>query len=84
MAAPAVSTDPAATAIGNVDLDQALATLGPAGAAHRELARLVFVEDRPLAEVAARLGIPQGTVKSRVYKVRHLLQVALRHGGRSC
>ncbi len=83
VAAPALSADPAATAIGNADLEQALAMLGPSGAAQRELVRLVFVEDRPLAEVAAHLGIPQGTVKSRVYKVRRLLQAALRQGGRS-
>ena len=82
----AETADPADTAtlaIGKADLDQALATLGPAGTAQRELVRLVFVEDRSLAEVATRLGIPQGTVKSRVYTVRHLLQAALRQGGRA-
>jgi RNA polymerase sigma-70 factor (ECF subfamily) len=81
-AEPAVSADPATMAITNVDLDRALATLGPAGNEQRELARLVFVEDRSMADVAAHLGIPAGTVKSRVYKVRHLLQAALRQGGR--
>lgn len=72
--------DTAAIAIGNADLERALASLGPAGATHRELVRLVFVEDRSMAEVAARLGIPQGTVKSRVYTVRRLLRAALRQG----
>jgi RNA polymerase sigma-70 factor (ECF subfamily) len=43
--------------------------------------RLVFIEDRSIADVAARLGIPSGTVKSRVFKVRQLLQAALRQGG---
>jgi RNA polymerase sigma-70 factor (ECF subfamily) len=81
-AEPAVSADPATIAITNVDLDRALATLGPAGNEQRELVRLVFVEDRSMADVAAHLGIPTGTVKSRVYKVRHLLQAALRQGGR--
>jgi RNA polymerase sigma-70 factor (ECF subfamily) len=81
-AEPAASADPATIAIANVDLDRALATLGPAGNEQRELVRLVFVEDRSMADVAAQLGIPTGTVKSRVYKVRHLLQAALRQGGR--
>jgi DNA-directed RNA polymerase specialized sigma24 family protein len=31
--------------------------------------------------VAAQFGIPVGTVKSRVFKVRQLLQAALRQGG---
>jgi RNA polymerase sigma-70 factor (ECF subfamily) len=69
--------DPAATAVNAVDLQQAFASLGPEGSAQRELARLVFVEDRPLAEVAEILEIPTGTVKSRVFRVRRLLQAAL-------
>lgn len=73
--------DPAAEAIGRADLERALAALGPAGSAGRELVRLVFVEDRPVAEVAATLGIPPGTVKSRIYKVRRILRAALRGGG---
>ena len=70
-------------AIGTVDLERALATLGPSGNTQRELVRLVFVEDRPLSEVAARLGIPQWTVKSRAYTVRRLLRAALGQGGGS-
>ena len=72
--------DPAAAAARNVDLARALAALGPEGCAGRELARLVFLEDRPVADVAARLGIPEGTVKSRVYALRRRLQAALRGG----
>ncbi len=72
--------DHAAAAIGAADLQRAFAMLGPEGGEQRELARMVFVEDRPVAEVAAQLGIPEGTVKSRVYKVRRLLQAALRGG----
>jgi len=72
--------DPASTAATRVDLQRALAALGPADGAQRELARLIFVEDRPVADAAAYLGIPEGTVKSRVFKVRRLLQAALRFG----
>jgi RNA polymerase sigma-70 factor (ECF subfamily) len=72
------AVDPAVTAIRIVDLQRALTALGSGreGAARRELARLVFVEDRPLADVAARLGVPKGTVKSRLFKVRRLLRAA--------
>ncbi len=70
--------DPATVAVTRVDLQRALATLGPADDARRELAHLIFVEDRPLAEVAAHFGIREGTVKSRVFTVRRLLQAALR------
>lgn len=73
--------DPATTATRTVDLEEALATVGPEGSEQRELVRLVFIEDRSIADVAAQLGIPAGTVKSRVFKVRQLLQAALRQGG---
>jgi len=72
--------DPASTAAARVDLQRALAALGPANGAQRELAHLIFVDDRALADVAAYLDIPEGTVKSRVFKVRHLLQAVLRFG----
>jgi RNA polymerase sigma-70 factor (ECF subfamily) len=73
--------DPAIAAVSRADLKEALRLLGPEGSDRRELARLVFVEDRPLSEAASRLGIPEGTVKSRIYKVRQVLQAALRKGG---
>lgn len=73
--------DPATVAAARVDLQQALARLGPAGAEGKELARLMFVEGRPVADVAARLGIPEGTVKSRVFTLRRRLQAVLRQGG---
>lgn len=78
---PRDAEDPGATAARTVDLAGALEVVGPEGSEQRELVRLVFIEDRSVAEVAAHLGIPPGTVKSRVYKVRHLLQAALRQGG---
>ncbi|MGH3210974.1 MAG: RNA polymerase sigma factor [Trebonia sp.] len=42
-----------------------------------EVLRLMYVEDRPVAEVAALLGVPEGTVKSRAHRARRLLRVAL-------
>ncbi len=62
--AAAPTPDPATTVAERVDLE-------------RELARLLLLEDRPLADVAARLGIPEGTVKSRAYALRRALRAAL-------
>jgi RNA polymerase sigma-70 factor, ECF subfamily len=42
-----------------------------------DVLRLMYVEDRPVAEVAAMLGIPVGTVKSRAHRARRLLRLAL-------
>ncbi|MGC4044574.1 MAG: RNA polymerase sigma factor [Armatimonas sp.] len=39
----------------------------------RELLRMVYDEDRSLAEVGETLGIPTGTVKSRLYHTRRAL-----------
>jgi RNA polymerase sigma-70 factor (ECF subfamily) len=72
----AVADDPAEVAIRAADLERALAAVGPDAGA-RELIRLAYVEDRPLAEVAARLGVPPGTVKSRLFTLRQRLRTAL-------
>ncbi|HEX6453672.1 MAG TPA: RNA polymerase sigma factor [Trebonia sp.] len=69
-------TDPAAAALARADLAAASSTLS---APEREVLRLVYVEDRPIAEVAKIIGIPEGTVKSRAYRARRLLRAAL-HG----
>ena len=59
---------------------RAAAALGPDGSPEREVWRLVYVEDRPVAEAAELLGVPVGTVKSRAHRVRRRLQAALRIG----
>jgi RNA polymerase sigma-70 factor (ECF subfamily) len=57
---------------------EAVATLGPEGSPEREAWRLMYVEDRPVAEVAELMGVPVGTVKSRAHRARRLLRAALR------
>ncbi len=76
-----VTEDPALSAGRRVDLERALSLIGPEGHEQRELIRLVFVEDRSLSDVAGLLGLPEGTVKSRLYKARQVLQAILRKGG---
>jgi RNA polymerase sigma-70 factor (ECF subfamily) len=69
--------DPASAAASRADVERAFDTLGPRGSPARRLARMVLVEDRPLAEVARELDVPVGTVKSRLHKLRRQLQAAL-------
>ena len=71
-------SDPAEAVATRTDLDvAAAAALGPPGCPDREVWRLMYEEDRPVAEVAELMGVPEGTVKSRVHRVRRLLRAAL-------
>jgi RNA polymerase sigma-70 factor, ECF subfamily len=70
--------DVAETVVAQAHLAAAVNTLGPA---EHEVWRLVYVEDRPLAEVALLTGVPEGTVKSRAHRARRLLRAALLGGG---
>jgi RNA polymerase sigma-70 factor, ECF subfamily len=72
--------DPAEVALSRADLAAAVEALGPAGGPEREVWRLLYVEDRPVAEVAELMGVPAGTVKSRAHRARRRLRAAL-HGG---
>jgi len=72
--------DPAETALARADLEVAVAALGPDGSPEREVWRLMYEQDRPVAEVAELLGVPSGTVKSRAHRARRLLRAALRDG----
>jgi RNA polymerase sigma-70 factor (ECF subfamily) len=63
------------------DLERAVAMLGPPGTTEREVWRLLYVEDRPVAEVAEMTGVPPGTVKSRAHRARQLLRAVLRADG---
>ncbi len=68
---PLAGLDPAEAALARADIAAALS--GPDGG----LLRLMYVEDRPVAEVAALLGVPAGTVKSRAHRARRMLRAAL-------
>ncbi len=69
--------DPAEAVVGRSELSCAVAALGPDGGPEREVWRLLYVEDRPLAQVAELTGVPPGTVKSRAHRVRRLMRAAL-------
>ena len=76
---PAELGDPAEAALRRAELAAAVSALGPAGGPQRETWRLMYLEDRPVDEVAELMGVPVGTVKSRAHRVRQLMRAALRH-----
>jgi RNA polymerase sigma-70 factor, ECF subfamily len=71
------AADPAESAAVRADLARAAAALGPPGCPDREAWRLLYEEDRPVAEVAELMGVPRGTVRSRAHRARRLLRAAL-------
>jgi RNA polymerase sigma-70 factor, ECF subfamily len=75
--------DPAETVLARAEIAEAVAALGPEGSPEREVWRLMYVEDRPVAEVAELTGVSVGTVKSRAHRTRRLLRAALRSGERA-
>jgi RNA polymerase sigma-70 factor (ECF subfamily) len=81
LAAGPGTPDPAETVLARVGLEEAVAALGPAGSPEREVWRLMYEQDRPVAEVAELLGVPPGTVKSRAHRARRLLRAALLRSG---
>jgi RNA polymerase sigma-70 factor, ECF subfamily len=71
------SADPAEAALLRAELAEAVSALGPEGSPNREAWRLMYLEDRPVAEVAKLMGVPEGTVKSRAHRARKQLRAAL-------
>ncbi|WP_344109670.1 RNA polymerase sigma factor [Nocardiopsis rhodophaea] len=57
-----------------------LASIAALPRRHREVVVLALVEELPYADIAQVLGIPVGTVKSRMTKARALLCTALSEG----
>lgn len=62
----------------SVVVSEALQSLSPA---HREILTETYFRDRSVNEAAKVLGIPVGTVKSRVYYALRALRVALEERG---
>jgi len=71
------AADPAEAAVRRTELAEAIRALGPEGSLTRQVWRLMYVEDRSVAEVAGLMGVPAGTVKSRAYRVRQLMRAVL-------
>ena len=69
--------DLAGDAAERLDLDRAFGALGGPDHEDRRLAEAYYREDRPVREVAEAFGIPAGTVKSRLFRIRRRLVAAL-------
>jgi RNA polymerase sigma-70 factor (ECF subfamily) len=72
------ASDPAEAVLARAEIANAVAALGPEGSPERRVWQLMYIEDRPAAEVAELTGVPVGTVKSRAYRARTLMRAALR------
>jgi len=84
---PAVAEGGAAIQAGADEFDSALVSwqveegLRRLGEDHRRVLIETYYRARPYAEVATELGIPEGTVKSRVYYALRALRLALEEMG---
>lgn len=61
------------------DADQIEAALASLSAEQRQVIQLSFFEDRPHSEIAERLSMPMGTVKSRIRLAMNKLRAQLEH-----
>jgi RNA polymerase sigma-70 factor (ECF subfamily) len=59
-------------------LRQCLTQLSPA---HREIIDLVYYHEKSIAEVAAIIGVPQNTVKTRMFHARKRIAALLNARG---
>jgi RNA polymerase sigma-70 factor (ECF subfamily) len=75
---PPSEVDEAERAVESWTIAEALAKLSPA---HREVLVECFYQGRSVAEAAARLGIPAGTVKSRTHYALQSLRLVLAEMG---
>jgi RNA polymerase sigma-70 factor (ECF subfamily) len=59
------------------DAEQVHRALGQVSVAHREVLTLHFLEGFPVDQMAEILGIPEGTVKSRLFHARRAFRAVL-------
>jgi RNA polymerase sigma-70 factor (ECF subfamily) len=69
--------DPAGALLERLGTDEIAEALSQLPEDYRTVATLYFVEDFKYAEIAEVLGIPIGTVRSRLHRGRRLLQTSL-------
>jgi RNA polymerase sigma factor (sigma-70 family) len=74
------STDPGHALADRDEVERALQHLS---AEHRAILALRYLHDLPVEEVATTLGLPEGTVKSRLHRATRLLRAELDAGARS-
>ncbi|MGH7559973.1 MAG: RNA polymerase sigma factor [Gemmatimonadales bacterium] len=65
--------DPTSRVIGEIDSQEVVRALDRLPDDYRSVAVLYFIEDLPYAEIAAIVGCPIGTVRSRLHRGRRIL-----------
>ncbi len=69
--------DPARSALGRLESEKVAAALQDLPEEYRVVATLYFMEDFRYQDIAEVLGIPVGTVRSRLHRARRMLQKRL-------
>jgi RNA polymerase sigma-70 factor, ECF subfamily len=80
---PGPGPGPEVMALDRAELAEVMSAIRDLASAHREVLGLAFGSGLSLAEVAAVLGIPVGTVKSRLAAARTALNRALEEKGQN-
>ena len=78
---PAPEPAPEELALASAERRDLAAAVGQLSALHQEVLALAFVHGLSYAEIAEVLGVPLGTVKSRLAGARRALAERLREGG---
>jgi RNA polymerase sigma-70 factor (ECF subfamily) len=71
------AADVARTVMGRLERSQVEAAIDALPEEFRVVAALYLLQDQPYQEIASLLGIPVGTVRSRLHRARALLQKSL-------
>ena len=62
---------------GRLDIESAVGRLPPGG---RQVAERYYLDDEPIRDISTSLGVPLGTVKSRLFHARTVLRQLLDKG----
>jgi RNA polymerase sigma-70 factor (ECF subfamily) len=73
----AADPEPENAALEQARREELLAAIAQLSLAHRETLALAFGQEMPAAEIAEALGVPIGTVRSRLRDAKRLLRAAL-------
>jgi RNA polymerase sigma-70 factor (ECF subfamily) len=77
---PASSPDPEDAALASAEREEVAAAVRWLTPAHREVLTLAFVEELSYGEIASIVGVPEGTIKSRLSNAKRNLRALLRNG----
>ena len=75
----ATGPEPEDFALASIARDELTSAFKQLGPVHREIIVLIFIEELSYPEVANVLGIPVGTVKSRLSNAKRMLRTLLDH-----